>query len=165
MDKHVISNRCVNCRHRSFFIHPQVIQGLKIEDRRNKEDRKLLSPSKFRALDEKGSMCHSTIQFHLQSANIKSPLIWSLWNRMFPFYFVSFDLFPGSRRGHTGEKHESYLHIMIEKLWTAMRGETDLIHQAYWTDICTIALTIAKQESTSFKCVNIILWKTFGLSH
>lgn len=57
MNKYVISTRCVNCRHR-FFIRPQLIQGLKIEDCRNK-DRKLSSPSKLRASGTKGATCHT----------------------------------------------------------------------------------------------------------
>lgn len=41
------------------------IQGLKIEVYRDKEKRRLLSPSKFKTLDDKGSMCHITMKFHL----------------------------------------------------------------------------------------------------
>ena len=47
---------------------------LKIEGYRNKEKRRLLA-SKFRALDDKGSTCHNTRQFNLQSAKVKSPFI------------------------------------------------------------------------------------------
>lgn len=64
--------------HRSFFIHLWMIQSLKIEGDGNKEDRRLLSPPKFRALDDKSSMCHNTKQFHLQSNKVKSPFIWGL---------------------------------------------------------------------------------------
>lgn len=58
-----------------FHYPPLGDSRLKIKGYRNKEKKRLLSASKFRALDDKGSTCHNTRQFHLQSAKVKSPFI------------------------------------------------------------------------------------------